>query len=96
MYIIDLNYVCDLNKVNQYTEAHRAHLDRQYALGVFLASGGKVPRTGGVILAKAMPRETLEQIIANDPYIQEGVADYVITDFSPTKTSPELAFLQLN
>jgi len=94
MFIISLTYVCDLTEVNQYISEHRTYLDKQYAAGVFLASGRKEPRTGGVILANIDSREKLDQILVQDPFYRQRVAEFDIVEFIPTKTSPELEFLR--
>ncbi|MFA6630592.1 MAG: YciI family protein, partial [Sulfuricurvum sp.] len=66
----------------------------QYALGHFLASGRKVPRTGGVILARGASCEEIEAIVTLDPFYRHGVAEYEITEFSPTMTVDALEFLR--
>lgn len=87
MFIISLTYIKALEEVD-------ALLDEQYALGHFLASGRKVPRTGGIILVCGVSREDIETIITLDPFYRHGVAKYEITEFSPTMTSEELEFLR--
>lgn len=94
MFVVSLTYIRDLSEVEKHLDAHIAYLDRQYAAGVFLASGRKVPRTGGVILAQAESRLALEAILANDPFMIHGVAQCEVTEFVPTKTSAELACLK--
>ena len=51
MFIINITYKTELEKVNQFLNEHIKFLDEQYKLGNFLASGRKVPRTGGIILS---------------------------------------------
>ena len=94
MFIIALTYIKPLEEVDALLEEHVAYLKEQYALGNFLASGRKVPRTGGVILARGTSREEIETIIAFDPFHVHEVAEYEITEFSPTITIEELAFLR--
>jgi uncharacterized protein YciI len=94
MFIISLTYIKSLDEVDALLEEHVEYLNEQYRLGNFLASGRKVPRTGGVILARAVSREEIETIITLDPFHAHRVAEYEITEFSPTMTSPELAFLK--
>lgn len=94
MFIISLTYIKSLEEVDALLEEHIAYLKEQYALGNFLASGRKVPRTGGVILARAVSREEVETIITLDPFYRHQVASYEITEFSPTMTVDELAFLK--
>lgn len=78
MFIVSLNYKVPLAEIDAMLDAHRAFLDRHFTTGVFLASGPKEPRTGGVILACKTSRQALESILAQDPFHQLGLADYAI------------------
>lgn len=93
MFIINLNYKVELEKIDQYLEAHVEFLNEQYASGHFLASGRKVPRTGGIILSNMESKEELEIIIENDPFKQNELAVYEVIEFVPSKTCEELSFL---
>ncbi len=57
---------------------------------MFLASGRKEPREGGVILAVAGDRARIEEITAGDPFVRAGVCAYRVTEFVATKTAPGL------
>jgi uncharacterized protein YciI len=59
-------------------------LKQEYADGKFLASGRKVPKTGGVILCSVKTRDELEAILAKDPFHIAGIADYEIIEFIPS------------
>ena len=93
MFIIALTYQRPLEEVDKHLSAHVEFLKTQYSKGVFLASGRKNPRNGGVILALASSKADIETLIALDPFYIHGVAQYDITEFTPSMTSPELAFL---
>ena len=93
MFIISLTYIFEMSEVDAHLSAHIDYLNQQYANGAFLASGRKIPRIGGVILANIESIEKLDQILSEDPFKQNGLAEYEITEFIPTKTSPELDFL---
>ena len=93
MFIVSLHYIQPLEVVESHLQAHRAFLDRFYQQGVFIASGRKVPRNGGVILAKGDTRAELEGILDQDPFRAQGVADYQITEFTATRTSADFAGL---
>lgn len=93
MFVISLTYVSSLDDVEKWLADHIVFLDKYYSQGVFLASGRKEPRTGGVILAVAESREQLVAILAEDPFYKHGLAEYDITEFIPTKTAQELSFL---
>jgi uncharacterized protein YciI len=79
-----------LEEVDRLLEPHVRFLDEAYAQGIFLASGRRVPRTGGVILDSAESRAILEAVLTNDPFCQEGVATYDIIEFVPSKMAPAL------
>ncbi|MFC7012977.1 YciI family protein [Streptomyces viridiviolaceus] len=90
MFVLELSYTAPLDAVDAVLPAHVAWLDEQYAKGVFLASGRKNPRDGGVIIAVAGERARIEEITAGDPFVAAGVCAYRITEFVATKTAPAL------
>ena len=94
MFVVTLTYVVPLSEVELHLPAHVEYLKAQYAAGLFLASGRRVPRTGGLILARAASREALDAVLADDPFARAGVARYDVVEFSPTMTCPELDFLK--
>ncbi|MEU7577195.1 YciI family protein [Streptomyces sp. NPDC041068] len=91
MFILELTYTAPVSAVDEHLEAHVAWLDEQYETGVFIASGRKNPRDGGVIIAVADDRARIEEVTAADPFAVAGVCAYRITEFYATKTAPELA-----
>ncbi|MFJ8630039.1 YciI family protein [Streptomyces sp. NPDC093568] len=90
MFVLELTYTAPIEDVDAVLDAHVAWLDEQYDRGVFLASGRKNPRDGGVILAVAGDRAGIEEIAAGDPFVRAGVCAYRITEFVATKTAPAL------
>ena len=93
MFIISLTYQTELEKVDQFINDHIEFLNEQYELGHFLASGRKVPRTGGIILSNIKSKLALEEIIEKDPFKIHKLATYELTEFVPSKTCEELKFL---
>jgi uncharacterized protein YciI len=91
MFVLELTYTAPVERVDALLEAHIEWLDAQYAAGVFIASGRKNPRDGGVVLAAGVDRAEIEKIAAADPFSVEGVCAYRITEFYATKTSAALA-----
>jgi uncharacterized protein YciI len=91
MFVLELTYTAPVERVDALLEAHIEWLDAQYAAGVFIASGRKNPRDGGVVLAAGVDRAEIEKIAAADPFSVEGVCAYRITEFYATKTSDALA-----
>ncbi|GHA94708.1 hypothetical protein GCM10010330_56050 [Streptomyces tendae] len=90
MFVLELSYTAPLDAVDALLEDHVAWLDGLYEQGVFLASGRKEPRDGGVILAVAGDRARIEEITAGDPFVRAGVCEYRVTEFVATKTAPAL------
>ncbi len=84
MFVVLLTYVAPLDVVDQHLPAHREFLSRNYAAGVFLLSGRKEPREGGVILAAGESRQELEAVLAEDPFHVHAVAEYQVVQFTPT------------
>ncbi len=93
MYIINLTYKTSLETVDQFLEEHVEYLNKQYEMGNFLASGRKIPRTGGIILSKIADKTELQKIIEQDPFKINDLADYELTEFIPSKTCEKLKFL---
>jgi uncharacterized protein YciI len=90
MFVIALTYLKPMAEVDAALDAHRAFLREQYDQGRFLMSGRKVPRDGGVILARAESRAEIEALVRRDPFHQAGLASYAITEFVPTMTADAL------
>ncbi|MET8903352.1 YciI family protein [Streptomyces sp. NPDC048232] len=90
MFVLELSYTAPLEAVDAVLPDHVAWLDELYGQGVFLASGRKEPRDGGVIIAVAEDRARIEEITAGDPFVRAGVCAYRVTEFVATKTAPAL------
>ncbi len=91
MFVVNLTYTKPLEEIGRHLEAHREFLDRQYADGVFLASG---PKNGGVILASGkVSKRELDSILKLDPFMQYGLATYDVVEFTPAKYAPPLGDL---
>ncbi|QKJ63537.1 YciI family protein [Flavobacterium sp. M31R6] len=91
MFIISLSYKKDISEVDKFIEAHIQFLDKYYSEKKFIFSGRKNPRTGGIILVRNVDRDTLQEIIKQDPFYQNEIADYEITEVIPTKYDEDFA-----
>ncbi len=94
MFIVNLNYIKPLEEVDKYLHEHISYLEEQYRLGNFVASGKKIPRTGGVILSKIKFLSDLEKILHKDPFHKARLATYEITEFIPSMTAKEFENLK--
>jgi len=88
MLIIELSYKKPIDVVERYLQGHRDFLTGCYEKNIFIASGPKIPRDGGVILSKASMSEA-KQLIKEDPFYINEVADYRLIEFTPNKAAPD-------
>ena len=89
MFIVSLTYKTELSEVDKHIDAHITYLEKYYAFGKFIASGRKVPRTGGIILINVSTKAEVDIIIKEDPFNIANVANYEVTEFIPTMAAKE-------
>ena len=90
MFIIDLHYIVPLERLDAHMTEHVKYLQKYYKLNMFVASGRKVPRTGGIILALTKTREELDKIIKEDPFYIHKLAEFKVTEFLTSQSHPEI------
>lgn len=89
MYIIELTYEKNLDEVEKYLSEHKIFLDKYYKKNIFICSGRKNPRNGGIILCKAKNLEEIKAIIQEEPFNRENIAKYRVINFEPSKYKEE-------
>jgi uncharacterized protein YciI len=90
MFILLLTYTKPLEEVDALMRKHMAWITAQYAAGRFLVSGRRVPRVGGVILARGEDREEVEALAATDPFVSGGVATVEVIQFNASQSAKGL------
>jgi len=93
MFVVHLTYVKPLDVVDAYLAAHREFLAQHTEAGVFILAGRRVPRTGGVILAQGVSRESLMEILHQDPFHLQGIVRHEVVEFQANIAIPPLSFL---
>lgn len=93
MVLIELHYKKPLTEIDGLVDAHRAFLQRYYDEGLLLLSGPKTPRTGGFILALTNDVGMMQNIMQEDPYQKNNLADYTFSCFEPKNFHPLLTGL---
>jgi uncharacterized protein YciI len=93
MFLLLLTYKVPIDQVERVTPAHREFLDQGYREEKLLVSGPRVPRTGGVIVARVKTREEVDALIHEDPFFKEGIADYEVIEFQALKFHSSIANL---
>ncbi|MEU4390425.1 YciI family protein [Kribbella sp. NPDC023855] len=91
MFVLELTYTAPLERIEELISDHVAWLKPQYEAGVFLMSGRKEPRDGGLIIAAGDDRAAMEELVASDPFSVAGVCEYRVTQFLATNVAPALA-----
>ena len=95
MFLVLVNYVKPLEQVDEYLSEHSAFLDRYYASKKLVFSGRRIPRVGGMFLVNSNDEAEVHRIIAEDPFHENGIAEYELIQFQPTKYDDQFAvFLQ--
>ena len=79
-----------LEKVVEVTPEHRAYLKEQYDAGRLIFSGPRVPRTAGVLFARADDVSSINEMIANDPFKTKGIGEYEVIEIAPVMWVEEL------
>jgi uncharacterized protein YciI len=90
VYVLIVEYLVPLERVDELRPAHLEYLRRHYADGSFLVSGRQDPPAGGVIIAADVARDRLAAITATDPYVTEGAARYRVVPFNPSQVADGL------
>lgn len=84
MIIIELTYKKPLEQVDKYLAEHRNYLTSLYQQNKLLASGPKNPRNGGIMIALTNI-DAAEEMVNNDPFYVNDIADYSYIEFDPVK-----------
>ena len=90
MFVIELVYKADLAEIDAHMAAHVVFLKKYYAAGNFLASGRKIPRDGGIILAVGKSRLQIEAIVKEDPFFEHDLADFRVIEFRVSQRADDI------
>jgi uncharacterized protein YciI len=82
-FLILINYKVPFESFVTIVPEHRKYLQSGVESGLVLVSGPRVPRTGGLIVARAKTPSEIQEFIESDPYRLANVADYEVIEFSP-------------
>lgn len=93
MYLLNISFSKSPAEVEVHQEAHGKWGKKCFQNGTFIIAGAKKSGLGGIVVAKAMAKEKLLKILAEDPFVQADVVEYQITEFEPRIVAPNLAEL---
>ena len=83
LFILSLRYIAPVEQVDALLDEHVEWLRTHHAAGRFVAWGRKVPREGGIILAKGDSREAVAALAATDPFVAGVVAEVEVIEWAP-------------
>jgi uncharacterized protein YciI len=81
-FIVSLTYIAPIEAVDALLEDHVAWLREQHSAGHLLGWGRKVPREGGILLARGESREVIEALASQDPFVVGGVAKIEVIEWA--------------
>lgn len=84
-FMIEIKYTAPFEQIAEILPAHRAFLQSGYEKGLLLCSGPMVPKTGGVVIARASEIKDIEDFFSVDPYLLNNAATYRYVEFEPVK-----------
>jgi uncharacterized protein YciI len=90
MFVIELVYKADLEKIDAHMAEHVRFLKKYYADGTFLVSGRKIPRDGGIILAAGKSKAQIEALIKEDPFHKHGLAEFRVIEFRASQRAGDI------
>lgn len=93
-FILSLRYIAPIEAVDALQADHVAWLKEQHAAGNFVGWGRKVPREGGIILARGDSLEAVEALAAQDPFVSGRVAVVDVIEWAPSFLADEIAGLK--
>lgn len=94
MFFVQLVFGANKAAAPQFMDAHNAWISQGFADGVFLMTGSLAPALGGAVLAHNTTREALEQRVASDPFVAEGIVRAEISEVRPGRVDDRLGFLK--
>ena len=93
MVVVSLTYKVPLQEIDRHGAAHVEWLGTCYDAGLLLASGRKVPRVGGVIIARGT-LAAVKALCERDPFYVHGVAAYEFIEVEVVYTASGLEALR--
>ena len=93
MFLISFKPIVALDQLEPVRPAHKAWAARAFDAGVFVAGGRRVSSPGGVILA-VHDREAVNELIAQEPFNEQGLAEIDLQEIEIMSTAPGLEKLK--
>ncbi|KQM21566.1 YciI family protein [Novosphingobium sp. Leaf2] len=93
-FIVSLRYIAPIAQVDALMDAHVAWLRANHESGVLVGWGRKVPREGGIVLAKGESLDAVKALAMQDPFVKGGVAEIDVIEWAPSFLDESIAGLK--
>jgi len=78
-------YSVPIEEVDKYRDDHLAFLDGLESRGLVATAGRQNPPKGGVVILAVETEERARELMADDPYLKAGIAEYTAVGFTPSR-----------
>jgi uncharacterized protein YciI len=85
VYVMISTYLVPVAEVDLGRDAHLTFLDGLEERGLVVSAGRQVPPVGGVVILDVASEEEAVAVMADDPYVKAGAAEYKPVGFAPTR-----------
>ncbi|MBB5886579.1 hypothetical protein DYQ93_05150 [Xanthomonas sp. LMG 8992] len=91
LYIVALTYIRPPEDIQAHLDAHRHWLAHHIQAGRILAAGPNADKSGGIVLASCTSRSELDTMMADDPFVTQGLVAVSVQGFEPAIRADALA-----
>jgi len=85
MYLMISTYLAPLDEVDQFRADHSAYLADLEQRGFVVTAGRQEPPAGGIIVFDVDTEAEARELIAEDPYVRRGLAEYRPVGWQPSR-----------
>ena len=85
MYLMISTYLAPIDQVDEARAAHLAFVDELERAGVLVSAGRQHPPVGGILLLDVDTEARAHELLTDDPYVRQGLAEYAATGWQPTR-----------
>jgi uncharacterized protein len=89
-HVLKSTYLQPPEVIEKTRPAHVAFLHEEIEKGRLILAGRQADQSGGVLITSDIDEREAADVLANDPYVQAGVASYEQTTFNGAFRAPGL------
>ncbi|MEV6599089.1 YciI family protein [Actinoplanes sp. NPDC051346] len=85
MYLMISTYLVPLDEVDRARDDHLAFLAGLEERGLMVSAGRRDPAVGGIVLLGVDTEAAARELMADDPYVVGGLAEYAAMGWNPAR-----------